>query len=557
MDMLNTLCGAYPVRWIGKNSHDKVIQVTPELKGRIIEICEKYAEDSPSLSPVEDFFKDQPDNILISFLREGILLQMTEKRTADAQVKALVANYRAEFRDEKNIDTTFHTLICLTSDGGSFSYKLPNNFPDDRKEKLTELLHVATDLSQPSMFDGDQFFWKLSELRCFAKSQVVETSIVGGFIRSQVNRLKNLDDSAVVVFGILDGADMTFLCDLKLACYRTKVDGSQKPYYELRMAHDRLLELGGYKRRSFTDLGFSYRIQGKNVCRFCGRGPKDPDGVRFRKEPHAISYFWGNHSLLGAGECDSCNEFFGKTLEPMAQRYYSPTMIKSGVTGRGGNPMVEGENFTMKLGHTQILMDSNDGDLFERLSRGEEVRRDLIDSQPVVKSDIYRCFCKYVVSLINDEELPAFKDTIEWITKKRRSSINLPVTLRNEVDLDLVDTPTIDIYTSTGKPYKSYIIGFRFITNLWLFAVPYVSGCNNSKLTKEIREFQKSFYPDLKFKSESFANEDKTLTVTHVKISASSEPKFTRFGDMTPEEQEEFIKRQPKRWNKHNHYKKK
>ena len=187
----------------------------------------------------------------------------------------------------------------------------------------------------------------------------------------------------------------------------------------------------------------------------------------------------------------------------------------------------------------------------ERLCNGEEVSQGLDDSQPVIKADIYRCFCKYVVSLINDEELPDFKETIRWIMKERLSGKSLPPTLRNETDLGLTETPTIEIFAkkASDKSPISYIIAFRFITNLWLFAIPYVRGIENARLKKELLDFQKRFYPYLNFVQEDFSIEVETYTTTHFGLSISGETEMKRVCDMTPEERNEFFRNMPKQWH--------
>lgn len=58
MDMLNSLCGAPPVEWIDRNSHDKVIQFSSEFKKRVLEICVANNNTEPNLDKIEHFFND-------------------------------------------------------------------------------------------------------------------------------------------------------------------------------------------------------------------------------------------------------------------------------------------------------------------------------------------------------------------------------------------------------------------------------------------------------------------------------------------------------------------
>lgn len=557
MDLLNTLCGVHPVEWIGRNRHDKVIQFTSELKKRVLRICAANKNAKPSLDEIERFFNDQPDGSFISFLREGVVLGNADNRMNDALIKSLVANYTSlenrKKREESDNNAVLGTrkvksIFCIVSDGEIKPEDLPRNYPEGRLSELLGLLRVATDMSMSAMRNGNNF-WRFSELRQFIKSETVAESVVGCQIVSIVQRLKDLDDKDVVVFGVMQSANETQLTTMAHACRAIKAGVTLQQFYDQRMANERVFSLNGYSHRSFTDLGFTYKIAGSHICRFCGRSVAD--GVTFKKEPHAISYFWGNHNLLGAGECDDCNGRFGETLEPQAHRYYLPTMINCGVTGRGKDPRVAGENFALSLGKTNILSTETDN-VWERLCNGEEVSQQLNDSQPVVKADVYRCFCKYVVSLISDEELPDFKETIRWIMKKRLSDGSLPPTLRNETDLDLVETPVLEIFTkkaADGTP-KAYIIAFRFITNLWLFAVPYVRGCENTSLKRELLDFKNNFFSHFDFVQEDFSTEIFSYITTHVGLSINGKTEIRRVCDMTPEEQEEFYSHIPIKWCK-------
>lgn len=93
MDMLNLLCGAEPFEWIGNNAHNKLFVCTPELKGRVHEICNKNETRDPELSAIEDYFTRQKDNSRLAFLREGILLRVDNNLVH----KALNMIRRADF----------------------------------------------------------------------------------------------------------------------------------------------------------------------------------------------------------------------------------------------------------------------------------------------------------------------------------------------------------------------------------------------------------------------------------------------------------------------------
>lgn len=554
MGMLNILCGAKPVEWIGHNSHNKIILCTPELKTAISNICSEAAGTMENLELISKFFNDQPDNSYLAFLREGVLLTVDDNLINEACSMVLRHSYQLipddvkgnKKADDLNCNRPFR-LFRFTSNGKSDLLKFGKGYPAGRRLELISLLNAVEDFDMKSMAESNHF-WKLADLKRLADSEAVKNSRVTVIIKSEINSLKDCDDNTTVVYGVLENINITQLTILKHACCRS----DYKSYYQNRMIFDRLLYINGYTHKSYTDLGFQYRIPGyRTVCRFCGKSHRE--GVEFRKDPHAISYFFGNKYLLGGGECDNCNNYFGRQLEPDFYRYYLPTMIRCGMTGRGKNPYVEGENFYLNLQKVQILGSENDADSYDRLLNGEEVPVEFRDDQPMVKADIYRCLCKYVVSLIDDKELPDFAETIKWINRKKLYGC-LPATFRNEKDLDYTETPTVEIYRPMQYDESKYgwIVAFRFVTNLWVFAVPYVKGCSNALMTDITDRFIKNFIPRLKFVKEDFSDEGLSYITTHFTYSMNEHTTYKRFIDMAPEEQQEFHDSMPRKWKQGN-----
>lgn len=225
-------------------------------------------------------------------------------------------------------------------------------------------------------------------------------------------------------------------------------------------------------------------------------------------------------------------------------------MVSVYKTGRGKNPRIEGENFVAELGKFKLRMDKEEENLFERMKKGEEIPVHLNDDRPFVKADIYRCLCKYIISLVSESELPLFTDTISWIMKRRKSGV-LPLIYRNEKDFDLTETPVLEIYSPVNNTdrYKGWIGVFRFLTNLWIFAVPYVKGCRNDKLATILNRFVSNYFPNINFVREEFGSENNSYVTTHFTIGMGQTSRLTSFADMTDDERREFMASMPKRWS--------
>ena len=546
IDIINTFCGENPVSWLGKNSHDKIINCSPDFKNKILGIYEKYHSADPDLKHLREYIENIEDDVCIAFLRESILTKHDNKDINDAWNNLLRINYKRLHNksvpiDNQALPSTSFKFACFSSENRSFLFDLGSNYPEESKNLLINFLHIVTDLDfNPHNFSD--YFQKIENIRALISREEVINSKVYAFIRSLLTKLSVLKDDSFVVFSIVNKGDINNLSEIKLACLALSGGKNIDEYANSFFATERYFEINGYRRRRFTDLGFEYYIQGKqNVCRFCGKGVKD--GATFRKKPHAISYFLGNEFLYGGGECDECNNFFGKQIEPHLHRYYLPTMTLCGMTGRGKSPIVDGADFELNLKNTKLL-----GDGCHNYSPGENIPINLTDRHPVIKANIYRCICKFIISLLNDEEIPLFADTIDWIRRKRTGG-RLPMVLRNE-KIDFCELPVVEVFSPLPGFEKKHIwiVIFRFISNLWVFAIPYVRGYKNNKIDDILRDFQSSFLANIDFISEDFDIETETVTCTHITHHINENTKFRSVLDMNEEERKEFFASMPKRW---------
>ncbi len=162
----------------------------------------------------------------------------------------------------------------------------------------------------------------------------------------------------------------------------------------------------------------------KRVCRFCGRSMPN---VTFKQKAHAISESLGNKGLICREECDDCNRRFNQTIEQDTTRLFQFFLILNGVKGKNGSPTLQGNGITITnypsshstLGRDTLVLKvktmPNTHDLKEITN--------FISNQfsfPNVKyvpQNIYKCFCKYVLSVIDSQYLQYFKGTIRWINE--------------------------------------------------------------------------------------------------------------------------------------------
>lgn len=161
----------------------------------------------------------------------------------------------------------------------------------------------------------------------------------------------------------------------------------------------------------------------KRVCRFCG---KSMPYVNFKQKAHAISEALGNKGLVCLEECDECNKRFNETIEQDIIKISQLNLLLHGVKGKHGIPSFKGENITIInktstrsiIGRDTLVLKV---DTLPETRNPQEISKYLseIASSTIeyIPQNIYKCFCKYVLSLIDSQYLPYFKKTIDWINE--------------------------------------------------------------------------------------------------------------------------------------------
>lgn len=158
----------------------------------------------------------------------------------------------------------------------------------------------------------------------------------------------------------------------------------------------------------------------KRICRFCGKSIPE---VSFSNKSHAVSEFLGNKSLICNDECDDCNERFSRTIEPDIANMLAPLLTINAISGKHGVRKTTGKNFKLSLDKSTAttdnigtlkftLEDNFPSDVQAFLQYGLKLDTSNLTYRP---QNIYKCLCKYIVSLLEPNDLPRFAKTIHWI----------------------------------------------------------------------------------------------------------------------------------------------
>lgn len=234
---------------------------------------------------------------------------------------------------------------------------------------------------------------------------------------------------------------------------------------------------GDTKRRHYIgELNKSNRI-----CRFCGN---QTPAVSFNHTSHAISESLGNKSIICREECDNCNERFSRTIEPDIANMLSPLLTIYSIHGKKGIRTTSGKNFKLSLDESPKSNDANDGTVKLQLNQEfpdniEEFLKNKLSldasSLKYIPQNVYKCLCKYVVSVINERYLPDFTKTIDWINSATKYC-KLPLIAIGNGQIK-TNTPYMIVSIRKTNNYNyPYCYALFIIANMaFAFIVPFTS----------------------------------------------------------------------------------
>lgn len=156
------------------------------------------------------------------------------------------------------------------------------------------------------------------------------------------------------------------------------------------------------------------------ICRFCGK--QHPD-VTFNNEAHAIPEFIGNKRLITYYECDTCNSKFSKLLENHMANYMNLHHTLSQVRGKNGVPSFKSnlKKSRIDLTSSNIKMESHEGDDIFELDESTKILKITGTRATYIPIAIYKCLTKMALTIMPQNELDNFKNTLNWINEEDHS----------------------------------------------------------------------------------------------------------------------------------------
>lgn len=213
------------------------------------------------------------------------------------------------------------------------------------------------------------------------------------------------------------------------------------------------------------------------VCRFCKQSPPT---TNFNNRAHAIPEALGNKTMISFDECDNCNSKFGKDskddrgIELDMIDFMSLFRAFYAIKGKGGIKEFEGKNFTIKNENKifQISHKELHSDDFKNREFPPSVNLKL---NTIVYQNIYRCLCKFFVSVIDSKYLSSFDRTVEWISEKFQAE-RLPL-VRHVLTTKVLDQPEMSVFIRRKNNYNlPYAFGELHCMNaVFSFIIPFTN----------------------------------------------------------------------------------
>lgn len=168
------------------------------------------------------------------------------------------------------------------------------------------------------------------------------------------------------------------------------------------------------------------KIIGEKIfsCIFCGLSKPE---VSFKSKAHALPNFIGNNKLFTDRECDKCNAKFGKTLESHFAGFMHLDHTISGVKGKNG---------FLKFKSSDALIQTDGGSIDWKNVPPENITVDKIGGKIHIKQKIptfvpigvYKCLVKMAITIMLEDQLIHFKNTIKWLNEDDHAKTAFPLT---------------------------------------------------------------------------------------------------------------------------------
>ena len=225
----------------------------------------------------------------------------------------------------------------------------------------------------------------------------------------------------------------------------------------------------------------------ERVCRFCGKSFPD---TTFNKISHLVPQLIGNKDLISDFECDSCNHFFSKYENSLANYLglLRTLFVKKGQEGiptyKSPEKNIVIREDKLKKGTLLIEDNNNESLIFNDI----ENKRFIINStkHSYVPIHVFKCLLKVAISLIKND-LSDYTQTIDFLMSEKNTLDSNPLLILHKYFIPGPPFPTPYIFSCVkrtvlnNEPFPTRTIIISFHNFVYQIFVPFVSKDINLK----------------------------------------------------------------------------
>ena len=279
------------------------------------------------------------------------------------------------------------------------------------------------------------------------------------------------------------------------------------------------------------------RDKARRVCRFCHLAIPQ---TSFKHKSHAISEALGYKSIICNEECDVCNDGFSRTIEPDVVNMNSFLLSLHGISGKKGVRKTSGTNFKCWLDRSNCQYNSqgtfviqlNEFHIDKTCMKACLQNLPSLDTSPLkyIPQNVYKCFCKYAISCLDQEQMAYFQKTINWINTPTRYR-KLPIAAYCSVDHP---SPLFVLFIRKDQDYRfPYCFASINIASVrYMFIIPFSSQDRFPFTTELQQQFfwstVRSWFPLFDIQSMQLSSSKPTHTIIKSKFEINDRCKLGR-----------------------------
>lgn len=166
-------------------------------------------------------------------------------------------------------------------------------------------------------------------------------------------------------------------------------------------------------------------ITNQRTCRFCGKSSPE---TTFRKDAHAIPEFLGNRYLLSDAECDSCNDYFSKTVEDHFAKFLNPYRTIGQIPGKTGLPKYKSPDKKSRIDfeESSFSIHSPSDDPIFFIDQPNKLLHTELKPQPFVPCIAFKLFVKIAISIAPSTTLSDYSSLIAWLMDRNIENLSAP-----------------------------------------------------------------------------------------------------------------------------------